>query len=141
MSDPIDTICLLADCTRDQAEEVYYETRDIVEAVDRLLMKPVCAADKYMRPKKENKLTEEQKLLKQAGELLKKFDEERSTFQGQHVDEGSGVTQLPHEEMVLQNNYSQQCQLASLEEVAQRQETACQLQSECSCDSQLKVQT
>lgn len=141
MSDPIDTICDLANCSREDAERVYYETKDIVEAVDRLLVKPVCAADKYTKLKRQQTLTDDQKLLAQTREVLKRFDEERSTFQGQRVDEGSSVTQLHHEEMVLQNNCSQQCQLASLEEGAQKQETVCQLQSECSCDLQSNDQT
>ena len=141
MSDPIDTICDLANCTREDAERVYSETKDIVEAVDRLLVKPVCAADKYTRLRRQQTLTEEQILLSETREVLKRFDEERSTFQGQRVDEGSSVTQLHPEEMVLQNNCSQQCQLASLQEEAQIQETACPLQSECSCDLQSNDQT
>lgn len=141
MSDPIDTICELAGCTKEDAERTYYETKDVVEAVDRLLSKPIYAADKYTKLNRQNTLTDEQKLLAQTREVLKRFDEERSTFQGQHVDEGSSVTQLHPEEMVLQNNCSQQCQLASLQEVAQTQETACQSQSECSCDLQSNGQT
>ena len=141
MSDPIDTICNLTGCNEEDAQRIYAETRDIVEAVDRLLAKPVYAADKYTKLKRQNTLTDEQKLLAHTREVLKRLDEERSTFQGQRVDEGSSVTQLRHEEMVLQNNCSQQCQLASLEEGAQRQETACPLQSECSCDLQLNGQT
>lgn len=141
MSDPIDTICDLANCSREDAEKVYSETKDVVEAVDRLLVKPVCAADKYTKLRRQETLTDEQVLLAQTREILKRFDEERSTFQGQHVDEGSSVTRLHLEEMVLQNNCSQQCQLASLQEVAQTQETACQLQSECSCDLQSNGQT
>ena len=141
MSDPIHIICNLTGCDEEDAQRIYAETRDIVEAVDRLLAKPVSAADKYTPPKKEKVLTEEQKILAEAREILKRFDEERSTFQGQRVDEGSSVTQLRHEEMVLQNNCSQQCQLASLEEVAQTQETACPLQSECSSDLQSSDQT
>jgi len=141
MTDPIDTICDLANCSREDAERVYSETKDVVEAVDRLFQKPVSAADKYMKTKKQSAMTDEQKVLAEAREILKRFDEERSTFQGQRVDEGSSVTQLRHEEMVLQNNCSQQCQLASLEEVVQTQETVCPLQSECSCDSQSNDQT
>ena len=141
MSDPIDMICELANCTRKDAERVYSETKDVVESVDRLFVKPVSAADRYMKVKKEKILTDEQKLLAETRDILKRFDEERSTYQGQRVDEGSSVIQLPHEEMVLQNNCSQQCQLASLEEVAQTQETACPLQSEYSCDLQSSGQT
>jgi hypothetical protein len=142
MSDPIDMICELANCTRKDAERVYSETKDVVESVDRLFVKPVSAADKYInKNRKIQELTDEQKLLKETREILKRFDEERSTYQGQRVDEGSSVIQLPHEEMVLQNNCSQQCQLASLEEVAQTQETACPLQSEYSCDLQSSGQT
>jgi len=141
MSDPIDTICNLTGCTRDQAEEMYHETQDVVEAIDRLLEKPVSAADKYTKLKRQTVLTEEQKLLKQTREVLKRFDEERSTYQGQHVTEGSSVIQLRPEEMALQNNCSQQCQLPSLEEGAQTQETVCLSQSECSCDLQSSGQT
>jgi hypothetical protein len=141
MSDPIDTICDLANCSREDAERVYSETKNVVEAVDRLLVKPVYAADKYTKLKRQQTFTDEQKLLAETREVLKRFDEERSTFQGQHVDEGSSVIQLHPEEMALQNNWSQQCQLPSLEEGAQTQETVCQSQSECSCDLQLNDQT
>ena len=142
MSDPIDTICNLTGCTRDQAEETYHETQDVVEAVDRLLQKPVSAADKYVnKNRKVQELTEEQKILKKTREILKRFDEERSNFAGQRVSEGSSVTQLHRGEMALQNNCSQECQLPSLESTAQTQETACPLQSEYSCDLQSSDQT
>lgn len=141
MSDPIDTICDLANCSREDAERVYSETKNVVEAVDRLLVKPVYAADKYTKLKRQQTFTEEQKILAETREILKRFDEERSTFQGQRVDEGSSVIQLHPEEMALQNNCSQQCQLPSLGEGAQTQETVCLSQSECSCDLQLNDQT
>jgi hypothetical protein len=39
MSDPIQLICELANCSKEAAEASYNETKDVVESVDRLLAK------------------------------------------------------------------------------------------------------
>ena len=56
MTDPLETICNLTGCTLEDATQVYNETKDVIEAVDRLLAKPQSAADKYIQSKKKIKL-------------------------------------------------------------------------------------
>lgn len=142
MADPLETICNLAGCTREEAEKVYSETKDVVEAVDRLLAKPLSAAEKYIQTKKPKHVTtEEEKIIAPYRAFLKELDDKRSTSLSQHGYEGSVEMLARPAEMVLQNNCSQECQLPSLQSEAQKQETACPSQSECSCDSQLNAQT
>ena len=142
MADPIETICNLAGCSYEDAKKMYEVTNDIVEAVDRLLEPTLSAAEKYIQSKKpKREVTEEEKIIGPYRVILKEFDEKMSTSLGQHGHEGSVERLDHHEEMVLQNNCSQECQIPSLESVAEKQETACQLQSECSCDSQSNDQT
>ena len=63
MTDPILTICNLSDCSREEAERVYAETKDVVEAVDRLLAKTRSTAQKYIEAKRKPKeVTEEEKI-------------------------------------------------------------------------------
>ena len=143
MADPLETICELAGCSRDDAEKVYSETNDVVEAVDRLLAKPQSSAEKYIQSKKPKKeVTEEEKIIAPYRKYLKELDEKMSsTSLSQHGHEGSVERLVRPAEMVLQNNCSQECQLPSLQSEVETQGTACQSQSGCSCGSQLNDQT
>ena len=142
MTDPVETICNLSGCSYDHAKQMYEITGDIVEAVDRLLELKPSAADKYIQSKRvKREVTEEEKIIAPYRAILKEIDEKMSTSLGQHGHEGSVEMLDRHEEMVLQNNCSQECQIPSLQSEAGKQETACQLQSECSCDLQLNDQT
>jgi hypothetical protein len=142
MTDPLETICNLTGCTIEQAERAYFETRDIVDAVDLLLERKPSAIDKYIQSKKKQiEVTEEEKIIKPIREMLKQLDEKIATSLGQRGYEGSVETLARPSEMVLQNNCSQECQLPSLQSEAGTQGTVCQSQSECSCDSQLNGQT
>jgi preprotein translocase subunit Sec63 len=60
MSDPIEMICTLSGCPREDAERVYAETGNVVDSVDKLMVCVIPVYQKYIpiRPKKE--LTEEQ---------------------------------------------------------------------------------
>ena len=133
MSDAIDTICNLANCSREDAERVYAETKDVVEAVDKLLAKVLSPAEKYVKSGRlQKELTEEQKQLRKLREIMEKIDDNvtKSTSSNQHGYEGSVETPSRHEETVLQNNCYQECHLPSLESEAQTQETAYPSQSE-----------
>jgi hypothetical protein len=142
MTDPIETICNLTGCSHEEAERVYNETKDMIEAVDRLLETKPSSAEKYIQSKKKPKqVTEEEKIIGPYRAYLKELDEKRSTSLGQHGHEGSVEMLDRHAEMVLQNNCSQECQLPSLQSAVETRETACPSQSEYSCDSQLNVQT
>jgi hypothetical protein len=142
MADPIETICSLASCSREDAEKVFSETKDVIEAVDRLLVKPQSSAEKYIQSRKRKReVTEEEKIIGPYRVILKEFDEKMSTSLSQHGHEGSVEMLARPAEMVLQNNCSQECQLPSLGSKAETPGTACQLQFECSCDSQSNAQT
>ena len=125
MSDEIEIICNLCGCSVEDAKRVFGETKDIVESVDRLLTKPKTSYEKYIPVKKEPILTEEQIEVKKVRELMKVFDEKRSvtsTDQPGCAPQSEKPTLL--EETVLQNNCYQQCQIPSLGEEAEKQETA-----------------
>lgn len=134
MSDPIGTICDLANCSVEEAKLAYEQTNSIVDAAVMLLKVPVLASSKYTQSRVAPELTEEQREKKRIREILEKFDKERVTSLDQRVDEGSSVTLVRHEETVLQNNCSQQCQIPSLQEEVETPEIACPSPSECSCD-------
>lgn len=131
MSDPIETIVNLSGCTKEQAEKAYADLKDIVEAVDFLLENPVHPEDKYVHVVKHD-VTPEEKIIAPYRKILKELDEKMSTSLNQRGHEGS-VEKLHHrEEMVLQNNCSQECLLPALESEVQIQETVCPLPSEYS---------
>lgn len=140
MSDPIETIMNLSGCTKEQAEKAYEEHKDVVEAVDSLLENPVHPEDKYVHVVKHD-VTPEEKIIAPYRKILKELDEKMSTSLNQHGHAGSVEKLHPHEEMVLQNNYSQECQLPALELEVQTQETAYPLPSECSFGLPLNDQT
>lgn len=142
MADPLETICNLANCTRSEAERMYEETHDVVEAVDRLLVKTLSPAEMYIQSKKKTReVSKEETIIGPYRAILKEFDEKMTTSLSQRGHEGSVEMLDRPAEMVLQKNYSQECQLPSLQLEAQKQETACLSQSECSYDSQLNAQT
>jgi hypothetical protein len=142
MADPIALICSLTGCTEDEANEAYNRTEDVVEAVDSLLSKVESPADKYIQTKKRKReVTPEEEIIGPYRKILKEFDERMSTSLNQHGHEGSVEMLDHHEETVQQNSCSQKCQLPSLQEEVQTQETAYPLPSECSCDLQSNGQT
>jgi len=137
MIDPISMICSLTGCSEDQAKEAYEQTEDTLDAIDLLLEKPVSKSEKYIPKLVKKPLTAEQIEIQKVREVMKQMDDSRSsTSSDQPCYEEQDEQPSPHEEMVLQNNCSQQCQLPSLEEAVQIQETAYRLQSEYFCGSQ-----
>lgn len=139
MTDPLETICNLTGCSMETAEKVYDETKDVVEAVDKLLEIKESAANKYIQRKKRKlEETEEEKIIKPYRKILKEFD---SILEGQLSHGGSTAKLDRHEETVQQNNCSQECQLPSLELKAETQETAYPSQSEYSSCLQSNDQT
>lgn len=144
MSDEIQTICNLTGCSRDDAERAYSETSNIVDAVDKLLVKVLSTAEKYTQPRRTQKvLTEDELKIKKLREVMEQIDASvvKSTSSSQRDSAGSVETLNPREEMVPQNNCSQECHLPSLESKVQRQETACPSQSESISDLLLNGQT
>lgn len=139
MSDPIQTICNLTDCSIEDAKAAYEETNNVVDAVDKLLARVVNISDKYTnKRKREPILTEEQIEIAKVRKLMKENDDRmyKSVTLDQSESEESDEMQVHPEEMVLQNNCFQECQLPSLQLEAEKQETVCPSQSELTCDLQ-----
>jgi hypothetical protein len=132
MSGEIETICELSGCSKEDAIKAWEEFKDIVEAVDNLL------PGKTSRKRKE--LSEEQQFFKEMRETLKKMDEKRQINLVAREPCEQDEKQDHHEEMALQNNCFQECQIPFLELKEQKQEIVCQSQSECFCDLQLNDQ-
>ena len=123
MSDKIEIICNLAGCSAKEAEDALAETGDVIEAVDRLMAKPQCLSNKFIKPFVKPELTQEQQEIKFVRESLKKFDDLKIISLSRPDCVQPSVQNNHHEETVLQNNCSQQCQIPSLESEAQKQET------------------
>jgi hypothetical protein len=135
MHDQIDMICTLTGCDKQMAVSAFDETNDVTLAVDKILFKTEIPV------KKKRKLDETQEEIEKIREVMKEFDkkmDERpdstinqfSTSSNQH-ELGVSISRLGHPgETVLQNNYSQVCQLPVLVEEVEKQETVCQSQSE-----------
>jgi len=142
MRDPVQMICSLTGCTQQEAERAFTETEDIVEAVDLLLEKKPSMADKYLSEKKRSReVTPEEEIVSKFRGTLKHFDDLTTTSMYRPLREGQVEKQALLEEMAPQSNCFQECQLPSHQLEAEKQETVCPLQSECSCDSQLNGQT
>lgn len=72
MSDPIQQIVILTGCTHETAVETYERFKDVVLAVDSLLMPPVVSGAKYIPPptKINNGLTPEQEKICLRGRMV-----------------------------------------------------------------------
>ena len=146
MQDQIDMICTLTGCNTEIARETFDQTNDVTLAVDKILFKTEIPS------KKKRKLNVNQEEIEKIREVMKELDkkmEERpdsttnqySTLSSQRAREVSISRPSRRGGTVLQNNYSQECQLPSLPEEAEKPETVCQSQSELICDLQLNGQT
>lgn len=121
MSDPIETICVLASCSREIAEESYAKTQSIVDSVDELLMVP---PKKYALPSVEKTTkTPEQIELERIRSVLENAEREiqekikHKTLTGSNPLESSEPAETTdrREETVLQSSCVQECQLPVLE--------------------------
>jgi len=119
-------ISSLAGCSEEVAREAYYRTNDVILAVDSILF-PDMELPKSLKRKRED-ITPEEEHLNEVRKTMKAFDEEienrpRNTTGELPVCLETDETPDPLEEMALQNNCVQQCQIASMEEEDQTQET------------------
>ena len=134
-------ICSLADCTEEVAREAYSKTQDVLLAVDSILF-PDMELPKLLKRKRED-ITPDEEYLAEVRQTMKNFDvetENRIRYElpptsNLSVCEEQDETPDPLEEMVLQNNCLQICQIPSMEEEDQILETECPSHPECSCDS------
>lgn len=96
----------LANCSKEDAEKAYSETHDVVESVDRLLAKTFQIKEPVI-PKVQSV-----SVLNNIRKTMEKFD---AIVSNRRAGEVSVSKQCLREEMVLQNNYSQECQMPALE--------------------------
>ena len=139
MQEQIDMICTLTGCTSDMAIEVFEQTGDVTLAVDKILFKTEIPS------KKKRVLDEVGSELEKIRETMKVLDKQMdarpdstinqySTSSSRLAREVSVSRPVHRGETVLQNNYSQECQLPVLQSKVQTQETVCPSQSESTCD-------
>lgn len=136
MSDPVETICSLAGCSREVAEISYARTNNIVDSVDELIVLPKTTFKLPMKRKRE--LTAEEEEVTRIRNLMEKADLEiqKNINASNQPDCGApSVTQIPHAEMVQQNNDFQQYRLPSLVSEVEIPEIVYPTQSGYSYDS------
>lgn len=129
MTDPIPLIISLTGCSQEEAQTVYEEKEDVVDAVEYILNRiaPLPKSVTLSNPRKHIRkdiTADEEKIarLRPTMELMNSEIESKITS-NQRAASSQDVTQIPHEETVLQNNCSQECRLPSVEEEVQTQET------------------
>ena len=141
MSDPIQMICNLTNCSEQDAKDIYAKTNSVLESVDLLLeRRPVFDIRKFKKTMM-NHQEQKDKKLEEIRELMRKVDENIATSLSQREPSGQDGQITLLSETAQQNSYSQQYQPVSQESVVQKPETACQLQFEYSYDLLLNGQT
>jgi len=116
MSDPIDTICLIAGCSREEAEKSYSRTQSIVDSVDELIVFPKTYVK--LPAKRKRDLTPEEEKVSKIRLLMEKAEAEiqkNVNASNQRDCEPPSGQIAPHVETAQQNSCFQECQLPSLE--------------------------
>ena len=130
MTDPVALIITLTGCSEDDARDAYSLKGDTVDAIEHILNKtaPLTSSIGLPRKRKRDDMTHDEAELTKIRTTMETFDNEISNklTSNQHAASSEAVKLIPREEMALQNSYSQECQLPSLQEEAQTQETECQ---------------
>lgn len=137
MSDPVDTICALVGCSREDAEISYARTNNVLDSVDELIVMPKSAIKLPMKRKRE--LTPEEEEVTRIRHLMEKAETEiqkNITASNQLDCELPSVTKDLHAETVQQSNDYLQYPLPSLVLEVEIPEIVYPLQSEYFCDSQ-----
>ena len=139
MTDPIPLIMSLTGCSEDEARFAYNEKCDTVDAIEYILDKiaplPKTASISNPRKRKREDITPDEEAVQNLRPTMEKMTQniESGITSNQPAPSSEDVTPAPLEETVLQNNCSQVCQLPSVEEEAQTQETENRSWSECFC--------
>ena len=146
MADPVMLISTLAGCSEEDARSAYEKTEDVVEAIDLVMARPVCASDRIVplpQQRKRVDITPEEEEVQRIRGTMKAFDSEMDTKMSNASNPPAALLsdEMPvhHEEMALQNSYSQVCRLPLIEEEVQIPEIVYPLRSGYSCDSQLNA--
>ena len=141
MADPIMTICSLAGCSEDKARTAYEKTEDVIEAIDLVLARPVCASDRVVplpQKRKRHDITPEEEEVTKIRSTMKAFDSEMDRNLTNASNPLSPLsedeTTVHREETALQSNCLQVCRLPSIEEEVEIPEIVYPLPSGRSCD-------
>lgn len=137
MSDPVETICSLVGCSREDAEISYARTNSVLESVDELIVVPKSAIKLPMKRKRD--LTPEEEEVTRIRHLMEKAETEiqKNITASNQLDCGPpSVTKTPHVEMVPQSNDYPRYQLPSLVSEVEIPEIVYPLRSGYSCDLQ-----
>ena len=130
MTDPVALIITLTGCSEDDARDAYSLKGDTVDAIEHILNKtaPLTSSIGLPRKRKRDDMTYDEAEITKIRTTMETFDNEISNklTSNQHAASSEAVKLIPREEMALQNSYSQECQIPSLQEEAQTQETECQ---------------
>jgi len=116
MSDPIEMICNLANCSRQMAEESYKETKDVVESVDRLLSKSSSTQTKI--PVVIRKREQKDELLQKSENVMRHMSRKihpNITSKDPLLQPTRDEPKSHPDQTAQQNNCVQQCQLPFLE--------------------------
>jgi len=119
----------LTGCSEEEAQFAYNEKCDTVDAVEYILDKiaplPKSAAISNPRKRRREDITPEEEVVQNLRPTMEKMTRniEDSITSSQRVPSSEVVTPVHPEGTALQNNYLQICQLPSVEEEAQTQET------------------
>ncbi len=129
MTDPIPLIMSLTGCSEDDARFAYNEKCDTVDAVEYILDKiaplPKSAAMSNPRKRRREDITPEEEAVQKLRPTMEKMTREieDSITSSQRAPSSEAVMPVHPEETALRNNYLQICQLPSVEEEVQTQET------------------
>ena len=139
MEKDINLIMSLASCTEETAKAAYEEQKgDVLLAIDSILFGTIVTIVPSKKRKRED-MNEHEEYLNSIRPTMEHIDEDinnhRSTTTNPLGSVESDETQAPHEEMALQNNCFQECQIPAMEEVAQKLGTVYQQLPVHSCDS------
>jgi hypothetical protein len=130
MADPVALIVTLTGCSEDEARSAYSLKGDTVDAIEHILNKtaPLTSSIGLPRKRQRDDMTHDEAEITKIRTTMESFDTEISNklTSNQHAASSEAVTLIPREEMVLQNSYFQECQIPSVQEEAQTQETECQ---------------
>jgi hypothetical protein len=125
MTDPIPLIMSLTGCSEEEAQFAYNEKCDTVDAIEYILDKiaplPKSAAISNPRKRRREDITPDEEVVQNLRPTMEKMTREieNSITSNQLAPSSEDVTPAPLGGTVLQNNYSQICQLPSVEEEAE----------------------
>ena len=129
MTDPIPLIMSLTGCSEDDAQFAYNEKCDTVDAIEYILNKiaplPKASAMSNPRKRRRDDITAEEEVVQNLRPTMEKMTREieKSITSNQPAPSSEAVTPAPLGGTALRNNYLQVCQLPSVEEEVQTQET------------------